>query len=374
MSRVRLLVVCLLLSVVVAAASVGLAVAAGSSRSTSRTASRVQSKVHRPSVPHRRAHRTGRSGKTRYKSQSSRHDRHRSSGAGKHGRVAVVTSFLAHPLAVEGVQPLIGDEGTSNERKAELLTPESVNQRTGSANAYEGISPSDALSLSNKTFPSLSSEADGGPPSLPEGQRVAGFPSDFAMSVEGSNGSHEVRESLEPVAFEKTPGQHTPIDLGLVEANGVFQPKSPLAPVSIPERLVEGAALPAAGVTVTPVDERGNPLPGSGQLDGASVFYGASESAQASVFDLDTIVKPSTFGLTIDQSLRSQRSPSRLFFKLGLPEGASLVQEDPGSGPVRVVADGRPIIVIFTPSAEDAQGTSVPISMRVDGEIGRAHV
>lgn len=186
MSRVRLLVVCLLLSVAVAAAGVGLAGAAGSSRSTSRAASRVQSKVHRSPVPHRHTRRAGRSGKARHKSQGPRHDRHRSSGAGKHGRVAVaggVTSFLAHPLAVEGVQPLIGDEGMSNERKAELSTPESVNQRTGSANAYEGISPSEALSLSNKTFPSLSSEADGGPPSLPEGQRVAGFPSDFAMSV-----------------------------------------------------------------------------------------------------------------------------------------------------------------------------------------------
>lgn len=361
MSRVRLLVVCLVLSVAAAAASVGLAVAAGPSQPTSRSASRVKSKARRSSsAPRRRTHRAGRSGKSHHKSQSSRHGRHRSRRVGKRGRVAVggaAASSLAHPLAVEGVQPLIGDEGLLNEKKAELLTPESVNQRAGSVNAYEGLSSSEALSLSNRAFPSVSGEVDGGPPSLPEGQRVVGFPTDFAMSVEGSNGGREVREGLEPVALEKTAGQRTPIELGLAESNGAFQPKSPLVPVGIPGRLGEGVTLPAAGVTVTPVDERGDALPGTGLLDGVSVFYGTSESAQAGVFDLDTIVKPSTFGLTIDQSLRSQRSPSKLFFKLGLPEGASLVQEDPGFGPVRVLVDGRPVVVIFTPSAEDAQGT-----------------
>ncbi|MFZ1154195.1 MAG: DUF6531 domain-containing protein, partial [Solirubrobacteraceae bacterium] len=272
------------------------------------------------------------------------------------------------PLAVPGVQPLIGDEGVANEEKALLTTPESVKERIGSAGAYEGLSPSEALSLTNNKFPSVSGETDGGPPSLPEGQRIASFPSDFAMSVEGSGGSREVREGLEPVALETTLGQHTPIDLTLSEANGAFQPKSPLAPVGIPKRLAEGAALPAADIAVTPVDENGDPLSGSGVLDGASVFYGASESAQARVMDLDTVVKPSTFGLTIDQSLRSQRSPSKLFFKVSLPEGATLSQEAPGSGSVRVMADCRPIVMIYTPSAEDAQGTKVPVTMSLDAD------
>ncbi|MGA9877109.1 MAG: DUF6531 domain-containing protein, partial [Solirubrobacteraceae bacterium] len=283
--------------------------------------------------------------------------------------MALVTgssSLVGSPLAAPGVQPLIGGEGVVNEEKAALMTPESVKERTGSANVYEGISSSEALAVSNKKFPSLSGEADGGPPSLPEGQRIGSFPSDFAMSIQGNDGSREVREGLEPVALETTPGQRAPIDLTLSEINGAFQPRSPLAPVSIPKRLAEGVALPAAEVAVTPVDEHGNPLPGGGVLDGASVFYGASENAQASVMDLDTIVKPSTFGLTIDQSLRSQRSPSKLFFKVSLPEGAMLTQEVPGSGPVRVVADGRPIVMIFTPSAEDAQGTKVPVTMSLD--------
>src|SRR6202167_1249289 len=153
---------------------------------------------------------------------------------------ASTSSLVGPPLAIEGVQPLIGGEGVSNERKAELSTPECVDQRTGSADAYEGLSPSEALSLSNKAFPSLSGKADGGPPGLPEGQRVVGFPSDFAMSVEGNGGSREVREGTEPVALEGTSGQRTPIDLSLVETNGIFQPKNALAPVSIPKRLSEG--------------------------------------------------------------------------------------------------------------------------------------
>ena len=47
----------------------------------------------------------------------------------------------------------------------------------------QGLSPSEALSLSNNTFPSLSGELEA-VPRASRGQRIVGFPSDFAMSVE----------------------------------------------------------------------------------------------------------------------------------------------------------------------------------------------
>ena len=80
-------------------------------------------------------------------------------------------------------------------------------------------------------------------------------------------------------------------------------------------------------------------------------------------------MKPSTFGLTIDQSLRSQRSPFKLFLRW-VCQGATLMQEDPGSGPVRVLADGRPIFGFYLrPLAEDAQGGEpFPVTMSLDGD------
>lgn len=203
---------------------------------------------------------------------------------------------------------------------------------------------------------------------LPEGKQIVGFPTDYAMSVTGSGG-REVREGLEPFAVEVTPGKPVPIDLGLTEVGGSFGPRTGLAPVRIPKRLSEGAALSEAGVSLTPVTEDGVALSGEGVLEGASVFYGDSEDTTAGVIDVDTLIKPVTFGLMMETLLRSQRSPSRLLFKVGLPAQASVEQGSAGSGPVRVVEGGRTMAVILAPSAHDAEGTAVPVSMAVEGNV-----
>ena len=118
MRRVRSLVVCLVLSFALVVVSVGLAFAAGSSRPTTRT-SRTNSKIHRSSPSRRRTHRLVRSKGSHHASRRPRHGRH-VRPSGKRGRVALATSpnsLMASPLAVPGVQPLIGDEGEVNERK-----------------------------------------------------------------------------------------------------------------------------------------------------------------------------------------------------------------------------------------------------------------
>jgi RHS repeat-associated protein len=253
--------------------------------------------------------------------------------------------------------------------QAMLTSPEAVARREESESKYENLGSEVAEGVINGVDPVLVDQPEGGPPRLPEGERVLGFPTDYAMSVVGSDGSREVREELEPVALEATPGQRVPIDLGLSEVGGSFQPRTGLAPVRIPKRLSDGAALSEAGVSLTPVDERGGTLAGEGVLDGASVFYGDSEAATAGVVDVDTLVKPSTFGLMMETSLRSQRSPSNLFFRVGLVEGGTLEQESPGSGTVRVVQGGKQLAVIFAPAAHDAEGTRVPVSMVVEGDM-----
>src|SRR6185437_1973834 len=260
-------------------------------------------------------------------------------------------------LSAPGVELLAGD-GQAAAEESERADPEAVRARERSETAYQALDSRASESLTNSIDPSLIDEPAGGPPRL-IGARIVGFPSDHAMTVD-NGGRREVRETLEPIATETTPRHRVPIDLGISEVGGSFQPEKALAPVRIPKHLGEGPALSDAGVSLTPVD-------GTGVLDGASVFYGNTENAHSGVLDVDTILKPSTFGLMLETSLRSQRSPSELFFKVGLPEGASLAQ-DGVSGSVRVLDAGRPIAVIFAPSAHDALGTSVPLSMIVKGD------
>jgi RHS repeat-associated protein len=289
------------------------------------------------------------------------------SGVSSSGREGIgVRSSLGEGLVTpgsltEGEQVLAGEE-------ARRSSSEAVHAREESESKYEALGREAAESLINNVDPGLVDQLAGGPPILLAGQRITGFPTDYAVSVAGSDGSREVREGLEPVALEATPGKPVPINLGLSEVGGGFGPKTGLAPVRIPKRLSEGAALSEAGVSLTPVDEAGVALSGEGVLDGASVFYGDSENASAGVFDVDTLVKPSTFGLMMETSLRSQRSPSKLFFKVGLPAEARLEQESAGSGSLAVVEDGKTLAVILAPSAHDAEGTPVPVSMVAEAD------
>ena len=83
--------------------------------------------------------------------------------------------------------------------------------------------------------------------------------------------------------------------------------------------------------------------------------------------DMDSVMKPATVGFEADTLLRSVESPQQLFFRVGMPVGASLLQATDGSGGVWVMDEGVVIASVSPPSARDAFGTSVPVSMSVSG-------
>ncbi len=123
-------------------------------------------------------------------------------------------------------------------------------------------------------------------------------------------------------------------------------------------------ALSSTGVSLTPVDAQGAPLNGSeGALDGATVFYGETG------IDADTVLKPTTLGFEADTMLRAIDSPQQLYFRVGLPAGATLVQARDGSGAEEIVKEGVALATVLPPSARDAAGTAVPVSMSVAGDV-----
>ncbi len=204
----------------------------------------------------------------------------------------------------------------------------------------------------------------GGPPALAAGQKILSFPSDNVAQVEFGGEGRGVIEALEPMAVETSEGHRMPIDLSLSEAGGGFEPATPAVGVKIPKRLGDGVQIPALSLLLTPVDAQSSTLAGSeGSVVGAGVLYANTQT------DSDTFVKPTTAGFEADTLLRSVESPEVLYFRVGLPEGASLVQVHGASGPVEIVVEGQTVALVRSPSATDAVGTSVPVSMSVTGDV-----
>jgi tripartite motif-containing protein 71 len=181
------------------------------------------------------------------------------------------------------------------------------------------------------------------------------------MSVNLGSGTHALVESPTPLAIETSEGKRVALNLSLHEVENGYEPEVGLAPVRLPLHASEGATLSDTGVSLTPVSEQGAPIgTGAGVLDHAGVFYGDTESAAAGIQDLSMLAKPTTFGFEMFSTLFSERSPEHLYFKVGLPEGATLEQGK--SGEVLVTKEKQTVSSVDAYTARDAEGTAVPVS------------
>jgi streptogramin lyase len=261
-------------------------------------------------------------------------------------------------LVVPG--PLTEVDQRRAQEQATLANPEAIVQREASSTEFEAISRAEAAKLAGESFPTLIDDSNAALPRLSVGQSIGKYPTDHSAQVNLGDGQHAVVESLAPLALETTSGR-IPVDLGLTEVGGAFEPKTPLVDVRIPKSLDEGVRVADGTVSLTPVDAQGTPLTGTqGTRDGATVFFGETQT------DADTVIKPSSWGFAVDTLLRSENSPQHLHFRVGMPEGARLVQA-PGESVVQVVKEGATIATVPPPHAQDANGSAVPVSMSVSG-------
>ena len=270
-------------------------------------------------------------------------------------------STLGGALVIPG-SPMQGEQMHAAE-EARRANPEAVFARERSRTEFEHLGASRAAKLAGEAFPSVVERRAGTLPQLPAGQKVVGYPADDAAQVALPGGKHGVTESTEPVAIETSRGHYEPLDLGLHEAGRAFQPARWGVGVRIPKRLADGVQLANTGVSLTPIGANGAALGGSeGSVDGATVLYANTQT------DSDTVVKPLASGFEEDTLLRSVDSPSRLSFRMGLPAGARLVAAKDDSGAVDVVEAGTVLAAVQAASAQDAEGTVVPVSMSSSGD------
>jgi DNA-binding beta-propeller fold protein YncE len=261
--------------------------------------------------------------------------------------------------------------GTPNEseqlraqQEARRSTPQAFAMREASQLAYTHLDGAQAKQLAAAAFPELIEEPAGGSPKLPAGEEVSNYESDYTAQVDLPEHRHGVIESVAPIARETSPGHRSPIDLHLSEAGGHFQPTTPVVALSVPKQIDSGVQLGRTGVSITPVDDSGSPLSApAGEVEGAGVMY------PNTLPDADTLVKPTTLGVSLETLLRSADSPRELYFRVDMPSGARLVAAGAGTGEAEVVDNGSVIATIAAPSAQDAEGTPVPISMAIHGAV-----
>jgi hypothetical protein len=271
-------------------------------------------------------------------------------------------SPVGSALVVPEVQSLDEGQQVGALEEAKLSNPEAVAERQASRTKFEGLDSAQAMRLTSEAFPAVVSKQDGGPPPLAAGEKSLGFKGANVEQVETGSGEVGVVQSTMPMAVASGGGHWAAVNLALREGDGSFEAQNPLVAVRIPKHLAEGAQSVMDGVSLTPVDEHGTPLGGAeGVTDGTGVFFANTQT------DADTVLKPSATGLEASTILRSADSPEALYYRVGLPQGARLVASSGGLG-AEVLDEGVAIASVMPPTATDAAGTVVPVSMSVSGD------
>jgi hypothetical protein len=169
--------------------------------------------------------------------------------------------------------------------------------------------------------------------------------------------------SILPLRAENEDGTEEAVDLNLKRSEGELQPRNPLVEVGIPTEIGEGISLPEANVTI--------------ELHGAPAQRAASEAdVGAAIYpnvaeDSDLAVAPSPTGVETFTQLRSGDAPRTQEFTLGMPPGAVL--ERTASGGAEIRQGDSALMTVRPPSAIDANGDEVPVSLDVEGNTLAIH-
>jgi hypothetical protein len=182
-----------------------------------------------------------------------------------------------------------------------------------------------AISETKRAFPALLDRTAGGVPQLPAAARIVRYPTNHAAQI-SLPGRVGVIEAIEPIASTASHGAHVPFDLALGRTGDAYAPLRSPVELSVPSALSDGVQLPEVGVSFVPVDRRGAVLAAStGQPEGAGVLWKLTDTD--GLRDAAALAKASPRGFDLSTLLFSQRSPNQLYFRVGMPAGASLAQK-----------------------------------------------
>ena len=285
--------------------------------------------------------------------------------------VGIATSSSASAPAPSGTDPISATVGAvasaartaAQQRSAFLASPAQVSIRHASKTQYASLSNTQANSLFGSLVPAIASNSAYTSPHLSAEQSIAGYADDHTARIKTGTSAHAVVESVLPLVVNGGSGNRVPVDLKLGDAGSAFAPAHPIVAVKIAKNLSGGVTLTASGVTLTPADRSGTPLQGAATRGAHAIQY------PNALTDADAIVGPTPLGAELFWYLRSAKSPQQLYFKIGLPAGATLSQSHKRPGEIDVVNGGKTVAQIAAPAAADRDGTTVPVSLTLAGKI-----
>lgn len=165
-------------------------------------------------------------------------------------------------------------------------------------------------------------------------------------------------ETTLPLRTEADSGQERVVDLDLEHDEGELQAANPLIEVGIPDELGEGVELPSGTLeleTGAHADERSPSL-----LADNVAFYPNVAT------DTDFAVATTPTGIETFHQLRSADAPQSQTLKLDL--GAGVTLEKTAQGGAVAMSGEEEVMQAMPPTAVDANGNSVPVSLGVSGD------
>jgi Ca2+-binding RTX toxin-like protein len=194
-----------------------------------------------------------------------------------------------------------------------------------------------------------------------EGSEVERYLSETEALVrpDGGLGAPALLESSLPLQAEDEEGDEAPVDLSLEPTEGGLQPANPLVEVGVPSDLAEGIVLPEVGVTVGLAG-------GEGSLQASTIEEGSAAFYPNVAEDTDLTVAPNSVGFETMTQLRTAEAPRTQTFEIGLEPGQTLKESDDGGA--EVLAEGKTVMSVESPSAIDAAGEPIPAKMTTSGD------
>jgi hypothetical protein len=162
--------------------------------------------------------------------------------------------------------------------------------------------------------------------------------------------------SLLPLRTENENGSKEVVDLNLEDTGEGLKPINPLVDVKIPARLDRAVQLPADGVSIT-VESAADST--ASVISNGAAFYPnlAPES--------DLSILPTPTGFETLTQLRSPDAPTLQHFRLNLPADGTAERSEDGGATINRGSDV--IMTVPPPTAIDAAGEPVPVSLAVSG-------
>jgi hypothetical protein len=193
---------------------------------------------------------------------------------------------------------------------------------------------------------------------IPAGEQPAGGGVEVGETVaQAGYEGPTVLESALPLRANGTSPSDA-VDLGLERAEGELQPANPLAEVGIPQELGEGIQIPGKGIEVE--------LVGAAEDRSPSIIDQSVAAYPNLAPDTSFAVAPAPTGFETMTILQSADSPTSQTFRLNLPQGAQL--EETFEGGAIVTREGETLLEVTSPTAIDATGAEVPVSLSVSGD------